>query len=87
MGTGWGFLTEDEVDRILLCLAVEAGDTGFTEEDAEKILDWAHSVRIGSAMLKLALDGKIGLSFKDGEVAANLLSDERRERVATAIEQ
>lgn len=58
MGGGL-FLTDDEVTRLVRALAEARRDRWFTEEEAEKVLDWGNRVRINQALLSLVLSGEV----------------------------
>jgi hypothetical protein len=59
-------ITEKEAEKLLR--AMVASGVPFTEEDAMTVLTWAVEMRIGHAMLGLALQGRKSLQVKDGEV-------------------
>lgn len=52
-------LTQAEVNRLCLSLAVASGTDGFSEETAERLVDWAAHVRMDAALLELVLKGDI----------------------------
>ena len=62
--SGSAFLTSDEEERLVMaCIA-----TGpKTEQEATRVLEWAHETRLRSEMLTMALEGKlfIGLTADD----------------------
>lgn len=62
-----GIVTDKEMEKLVLALA--RSGKPFSEEDALKVLTWAAEIRIGTAMLSLALEGKKALSIREnGEV-------------------
>ena len=62
-------LSTAEVERLIISLAEARGDEGFDETEVYEIVRWAESVRIGTAMLKLVLEGLCDVNWIDGEVA------------------
>jgi len=61
-------ITDAELKRLILALA--RSGKPFTEEDGQRVLAWAIEMRIGYAMLGLALQGRKALCVRDdGEVA------------------
>jgi hypothetical protein len=62
-----GLISDSEIERLILALA--RSGKPFSEEDAQVVLQWACELRVGHAMLQLALDGKKALRVReDGEV-------------------
>lgn len=67
--------TLDDEDRQALMMACAEGlsleHEVFTEEEllaaASKACEWAHGVRLNEALLRLVLDGRVGLRFKGDE--------------------
>lgn len=62
-------LTDGEVQAVIMALAYGKPE-GFSSADAGLAVDWAERVRISEAMLKLVLQGKVGITVNDsGEVS------------------
>jgi hypothetical protein len=57
--SGIGALTETEAVAVLHALARGTGSRGFTTSEAQALLDWAESVRVDAAILRLILDGEM----------------------------
>lgn len=63
------FLSDEETEKLILSLASARGNKGFTEADAQKIVDWANEMRIGEAALANVLDGLLTVDVReDGEI-------------------
>lgn len=61
-------LTEEEAEALLLAFMEERGGEGFTEEEAERILDWAEHARLDVILLQMVLKGVVGIDIKDDEI-------------------
>jgi hypothetical protein len=59
-------LSREEVRQLIEALA-KGSPQGFTEADAELVVDWARETRIDEATLRLLLAGDIYVGVKDGE--------------------
>lgn len=57
-------LHPEELERLALRLA--ARPQGVTEAEAQRIGDWAESVRTDEALLDLVLKGLINVSWEEG---------------------
>jgi hypothetical protein len=44
---------------VLHALARGTGSRGFTKSEAQALLDWAESVRVDAAILRLIVDGRM----------------------------
>lgn len=60
--------SEQEVDALVVALAESREDTGFTEEEARLLLEWAARARFNSVLLGLALKGAVGVDVREGEI-------------------
>lgn len=68
---GYGILTEEETEKLILSLA--AGQSEFTEDEAETVLKWAHEIKVYGAVIILALQGDVVLSVDiNNEVVVRL---------------
>lgn len=65
-------LSDEEVERLILSLAITRGEEGFHEEEALAVVRWAEGVRIGQTMLKFVLDGICDIDWKQDDVAISL---------------
>lgn len=61
-------LTQQEADDLLLSFLESRGGTPITEEEAQKLLDWATHARLDVLLLGLVLKGRIGVDIREGEV-------------------
>ena len=52
-------LIEDEVRALLLALLTFRKDTGATEAEMEKVIDWAMKVKMESTILQCVFEGNI----------------------------
>jgi hypothetical protein len=53
------FLTDKDVDRLIVATAAGRDGELNCEQDAEQVIRWARGTRIGCAMLSLVLDGTL----------------------------
>jgi len=60
--------TESELEALIRALG--AGERAFSAQDAVALSEWAQEIRLGYAMLTMALQGRIGLSVVHGEIYA-----------------
>lgn len=63
------FLSDDEIQKLILVLAAGQGEAEFTQPDIDKVLDWANDVRMSAGILDNLLKGYIAVSIVDGELA------------------
>ncbi|KKL50650.1 hypothetical protein LCGC14_2303390 [marine sediment metagenome] len=69
MGEVSKFLTDDEVEDVIMALAHGWQGDGFDEEQARKAVSWAETVRLDAGLLQGVLDGTLHLNIrKDGEI-------------------
>ena len=61
-----GMFTLDEMQTLILALG--RGQRHFTEEEIALVADWASDLRVGTALLELALEGRVDLCVVSGEV-------------------
>jgi hypothetical protein len=61
-----GVLTSEEIETLILALAVKRGNDGFTEEEAVNFIRWAERQRIGESLLGLLLKGYIWIDDAEG---------------------
>lgn len=59
-------ITDGEMKRLILALT--RSGKPFTEEDVVRIVEWVAEIRIGEAMVALALKGRKSLFVQDGQV-------------------
>jgi hypothetical protein len=57
-----------KIEREQLVIALANGQKQFTQEEAQKVVDWAFGVRVESAALDLVLEGKLVPLFRDGDL-------------------
>ena len=50
-------ITDDEGDLLIMALANARGARAFTQDEAQKLLEWARQVRMEAAMLRIVLKG------------------------------
>ena len=78
----------DRETRALILSVLEArrlaGRPGATEDELEVVIDWATQTRLDMAALDLALDGKLLLDVRGGEVTFNLAKHLVRQREEVA---
>lgn len=61
-------LSSEEIQNLILAIGRGQHD-GFSDEDAQALVDWATEVRINHEILTLALEGRINASIgPDGGV-------------------
>lgn len=62
-------LTEQEAEALVMAFAEERGGEDFTEEEADKLLDWAVNARLDVILLQMVLKGLIGIDIDvEGEI-------------------
>lgn len=61
-------VSDEDMEKLVLCLAESRGDEGFTEEDAETLIKDFQGVLVGQICYDLAREGRIFLDVKDGVV-------------------
>lgn len=61
------FITETEMETLIMSLAKSRENSEFTEEEAHTVIKWAIDTRIQSTMLDLALKGIISVNIIKGE--------------------
>lgn len=54
-----GFLTDGEVQRLIMSLLQSRGERGAGEQDMKAVIDWADGIRLQNTMLDLVLDGRV----------------------------
>ena len=65
-------LTKDEKQELIFALG-EGQKEGFTTEDAEALVAWAHQARVNEGLLAMLLDHRVCASIgPDGDVLINL---------------
>lgn len=76
-------LSQQECDTLILSLAAARGDAGFTQEDAEAVVNWARQVRFDAGLLEAILAGDMLVNVVDGKVAVRLTpnGEERARRL------
>ncbi len=67
--------TLSESDKLALCRAIIIyGKERPSEEDANRVFEWAHKTVINDAILALVLKGKLGIRIReDGELVFGAL--------------
>lgn len=61
-------INDEQAAQLIMSLAESRGDEGFTEEEAQAVLDWANGAIINFALLNGVLDGDIFTDVEEGEV-------------------
>lgn len=59
------FLSDREAQRLIMALARTRGDRGFTEADAQKLVEWATNARLDATMLDMVLAGVVRVDLRD----------------------
>lgn len=64
-------LTEQEKRSLIMRLAAGSQEIGgFTESEAERLIEWAHQTRTDAGLLQLLLEGRANVRIEaDGELA------------------
>jgi hypothetical protein len=57
-------LSAEEIQSLVR--AVLSDGRKVTEQEIERVVDWAHQVRIDATLLGLVLDKQLGVAFTDG---------------------
>jgi hypothetical protein len=60
-------LSQEDVETLIMALAIHRGEEGFTEEEASNLIRWAMKVRIGEGILGLVLKGFAWIDDPTGE--------------------
>lgn len=63
-----GELTEQEADALVMAFAEERGGQGFTEKEAQRLIDWAHHVRLDAILLQIVLKGGMNIDIREGKI-------------------
>lgn len=63
-----GLFTETEAEALIMAFAEQRGGDGVTEEEAQRLIDWAEHVRIDVILLGMVLKGAIGIDIREGEI-------------------
>jgi hypothetical protein len=61
-------LTDEEAQKFIMALAYTRKEEGFTEEEAQVVLDWAHGAVVDHALFTAVLNGDMFPDVKEGEV-------------------
>lgn len=75
-------LNDDDCEKLIMALAKARGESGFTEEEVDILIEWANRTRMHYALLDMTLKGMffavnldennepvfIGKAIPDGEV-------------------
>ncbi len=61
-------MTGEEAEYLLGSLAKTRGDKSFTEEEARRVIHWAHTTKAGYHFLKAVLEGKKQIDVAEGGV-------------------
>ena len=61
-------LTGEEAECLLGSLTKTRGEKSFTEEEARRMIHWAHTTKSGYHFLKAVLEGKMQIDIADGGV-------------------
>jgi hypothetical protein len=60
-------VTHDEAVALVMNIVETQGYRGTTEEEIETVIAWARGIKAETVMLKLVLEGRAGVSVRDGE--------------------
>jgi hypothetical protein len=74
--------TDEDVHRLLASALVGAAPGGVSPEDVEKIVEDHHRHLFEDAMWRLVMDGRLLVSWKDGETNFKTATPEETARVA-----
>lgn len=71
-------LTDIEVEAIILSVIQHKDPEDFSEEELEKVLEWAQNTVLDSTIFKLAINGMISLSwdFENNDLIMRSIDDE-----------
>ena len=61
-------LTGEEAEYLLGSLTKTRGEKSFTEEEARRMIHWAHTTKAAYHFLKAVLEGKMQIDIADGGV-------------------
>lgn len=70
-------VSEGEVVKLMEGLC--RGQGNFTEDEAVRLVKWAHEQRTGALMVDMVIQGAVSVTVRDG--AEPIFSADRRERV------
>ena len=59
------WLTDAEISTVIMALATVRGPRGFTEPEAEVVVDWARTARVEQGLLDGVLRGRIRVDLND----------------------
>jgi DNA-binding response OmpR family regulator len=61
-------LSPDEAESLILAFLETRGGEIVTEDEAERVLDWAEHARLDVILLDMVLRGAIGIDVREGEI-------------------
>ena len=61
------FLSEDDINTIILSLAKARGESGFTEEECYKLIQWCELQIVGESLVQMLLNGLVLIDDPTGE--------------------
>ena len=61
-------LSDIEVRKLIMSFARSRRDKGFSEEDAQKIVDWEEKCRIDQTTLEMVLDDQILVDYNGTDI-------------------
>lgn len=68
LGVFTGISEKDFCAGVVLGALGGAGNSGMSEDDLRKVLDWANEIRIEACALYLVLTGAVNVRVTDGEL-------------------
>jgi hypothetical protein len=81
------FLTNEQIDKLVVNAALMGDKEGLTEADAAIILRWAEQTMLNNSLLDLALKGLIGLAVKGEETTFTSLKPSEFSKLTKAYRQ
>lgn len=63
-----GLVSKEDRKALILSLAKARGAGGFTTDEAEQVIAWAHSVKAGELLLELVLENRALVNIRNGEI-------------------
>lgn len=80
-------LSEEEAKTFIMSLATHRGDKGFSESEAEAVVDWATEASIGQVLFLGVMTGDMFVDVNaEGEVAFGLTDKGKDKAKALAAE-
>lgn len=65
-------IDDHEVDKLLTNLAKIRGPNGFSEDEANILINWAKEIIYNYTLYTLVIDGLVNVDVQDGEIMVNI---------------